>query len=415
MKMDNIRKICVVTGSRAEYGLLYWLMQDIKKSNLFELQLVVTGMHLSPEFGLTADVIGGDGFTIDARVESLLSSDTAVGVTKAVGLGVIGFSDVYDRLQPDLVLVLGDRFEIFAAAQAALFARLPIAHIGGGDVTEGAFDEALRHSITKMAHIHFVTNSGAAKRLQYMGENPDTIFVVGSPGLDHLHRTESMDRSTLEDELDFKFRNKNFLITFHPVTLDNVPSTDQLENLFWALDQFGLDVGLIFTMPNADTEGRELIQHVEQYVGSRENARAYASLGQQRYLGTMAIADVVIGNSSSGLYEAPSLQAPTVNIGTRQLGRLKAASVFDCEPEKEAIAEAISQALSFGHQSVENPYKRGDSAELILKALSEIDDFSALSRKQFFDQEDVQRDVDIFQQRIGVVRRTQKGGKSDGV
>ncbi len=384
--MKNKRKICVVTGSRADYGLLYWLMQDIKASSQFELQLVVTGMHLSPEFGSTVNVIEADGFKVDARVESLLSSDTSVAVTKSVGLGVIGFADVCERLRPDLMLVLGDRFEIFAAAQAALFARLPTAHIGGGDVTEGAFDEAVRHSISKMANIHFVTNRISAKRLEHMGENPDQIYIVGSPGLDHLHRSAAMDRETLEHELDFRFREKNFLITFHPVTLDNMPSSDQLEELFQALDRFGQDVGLIFTMPNADTEGRTLIQHIEKYVANKDNARAYTSLGQKRYLGTMSVADVVIGNSSSGLYEAPSLQTPTVNIGLRQQGRLKAASVFDCAPEKEAIVEAISQALSFGHQSVENPYQQGDSAKLILNALGAIDDFSSLTMKQFFDQ-----------------------------
>lgn len=383
--MGNKRKICVVTGSRADYGLLYWLMQDIKASNLFELQLVVTGMHLSPEFGSTVSVIEKDGFKIAACVESLLSSDTAVGVAKAVGLGVIGFADVCERLRPDLMLVLGDRFEIFAAVQVALLARVPVAHIGGGDITEGAFDEAIRHSITKMANLHFVTNSDAAKRLERMGENPSHIFIVGSPGLDHLHRSSIADRMTLERELNFQFRAKNFLITFHPVTLDNVSSADQLEELFLALDTFGSDVGIIFTMPNADTEGRSLIQHVEKYVAGKDNTRAYLSLGQKCYLGTMAIADVVIGNSSSGLYEAPSLRTPSVNIGLRQQGRLKAVSVFDCAPEKDEIAGAISQALLFGRQSVENPYQYGDSAKLILSVLSGIDDFYSLTRKQFFD------------------------------
>lgn len=384
--MVTKRKICVVTGSRADYGLLYWLMHDIQASYLFELQLVVTGMHLSPEFGLTANIIEEDGFRIDSRVESLLSSDSAVGVTKAVGLGVLGFAEVYDRLCPDLVLVLGDRFEIFAASQAALFARLPIAHIGGGDVTEGAFDEAIRHSITKMSNLHFVTNSDAAKRLKRMGENPDHIFIVGSPGLDHLHRSNSPDRATLEHDLDFRFLKKNFLITFHPVTLDNIPSKDQLDELIKALDEFGPDIGMVFTMPNADTEGRALIQCIEKYVASRDNARAFTSLGQKRYLATMAIADVVIGNSSSGLYEAPSLRTPTVNIGQRQQGRLKALSVFDCSPNKDAIAEAITKALFFGHREVENPYWRGDCASLIMEKLTSIDNFSSLTMKRFFDE-----------------------------
>lgn len=385
--MTKRRKICVVTGSRADYGLLFWLMKDIQASSLFELQLVVTGMHLSPEFGLTVNVIEEDGFSIAGRVESLLSSDTAVGVTKAVGLGVIGFAEIYERLCPDLVLVLGDRFEIFAASQAALFARLPIAHIGGGDVTEGAFDEAIRHSITKMSHLHFVTNGKAASRLECMGEDPAHIFNVGSPGLDHLHRSHLVDRATLERELDFRFCKINFLITFHPVTLDTMPSEDQLEMLLAGLDESGPDVGLIFTLPNADTEGRAIIGRIKEYVSCRDNARAYVSLGQKRYLGVMAIVDVVIGNSSSGLYEAPSLRTPTVNIGHRQLGRLKAASVFDCPPEKEAISEAISKALFFGRREVENPYQRGDCAGLILKKLTAIENFASLTMKRFFDKD----------------------------
>ena len=383
--MDKKRKICVVTGSRADYGILYWLLKDIEASSCFELQLVVTGMHLSPEFGLTVNVIEEDKFKIAARVDCLLSSDTAIGVTKAVGLGVIGFADVFDRLRPDLVLVLGDRFEMFAATQAALFARLPIAHIGGGDVTEGAFDEAIRHSISKMSHLHFVTNVDSANRLQRMGENPDHIFNVGSPGLDHLHRTKLLDRASLERELDFQFRKINFLITFHPVTLDKTPSKDQVRVLLEALDEVAHDVGLIFTLPNADTEGRSVIQQIERYVACRENARLYPSLGQERYLATMAHADIVIGNSSSGLYEAPSLKTPTVNIGLRQKGRLRAASVFDCPPEKDAIVNTITEALVFGPQSVENPYTRGDGTEMIIQELSRINNYASLTMKHFFD------------------------------
>lgn len=382
------RKICVVTGSRADYGLLYWLMQEIQSDSEMQLQVVATGMHLSPEFGLTANLIESDGFTIAACVETLLSSDSAIGVTKAVGLGVLGFAEVYERLHPDLVVVLGDRFEIFAAAQAALFARLPIAHIGGGDITEGAFDEAIRHSISKMAHLHFVTNNDSACRLARMGENPAHVFNVGSPGLDHLHRGSLIDRATLERKLDFRFRTRNFLITFHPVTLDTVSSEKQMEAVLGALDEFGDDTGLIFTLPNADTEGRALIRCVERFVGRKDNARSYTSLGQDCYLGTLAIADAVIGNSSSGLYEAPSLQTPTVNIGNRQTGRLRAASVFDCPPEQDVIANAITQALAFGHQVVESPYQRGDCAKLIVKELRHIDNFSKLTMKRFFNQEE---------------------------
>jgi len=379
------RKICIVTGSRADYGLLYWLMKDIQAGSLFELQLVVTGMHLSPEFGMTIDTIEKDGFEIAQRVETLLSSDSAIGVTKSVGLGVISFADVFDRLRPDLVLVLGDRFEIFAAAQAALLTKLPIAHIGGGDVTEGAYDEAMRHSISKMSHLHFVTNIAAANRLKHMGENPKYIFNVGSPGLDYIHRSQFPNRKTLEKELDFKFKKVNFLITFHPVTLDTNSSHKQFESLLQALDQYSSDVGLIFTLPNADTDGRDLIRLVEEYVGRKDNARAYTSLGQMRYLGTMAVADVVIGNSSSGLYEAPSFQTPTVNIGFRQQGRLKADSIFDCSPTSDDILNAITKAMSFGSQKVENPYQKGDCAELIMKELNSINDFNSLTMKRFFD------------------------------
>ena len=379
------RKICIITGSRADYGLLYWLMKDIEAGALFELQLVVTGMHLSPEFGMTVNVIEQDGFKIMRRVETLMSSDSAVGITKSVGLGVINFADVFEQLRPDLVLVLGDRFEIFAAAQAALLARLPIAHLGGGDVTEGAYDEAMRHNISKMAQLHFVTNNVSANRLKQMGERPEYIFNVGSPGLDYIHRSQLPGSKKLEKELDFKFRAVNFLITFHPVTLDTNSSTKQFEFLLQALDQFSSDVGLIFTLPNADTHGRDLFRLVEEYTTKKDNARVYTSLGQIRYLGTMALVDVVIGNSSSGLYEAPSFQTPTVNIGLRQQGRLKADSVFDCSPTPDDIVNAITKAMAFGDQKVENPYKKGDCAKLIMKELKEIPDFSVLTMKRFYD------------------------------
>ena len=380
-----MRKICIVTGSRADYGLLYWLMRDLQADAAFELQVVVTGMHLSPEFGSTVRLIEADNFPIAARVETLLSSDSSVGVTKAVGLGVISFSEVFDRLRPDLVMVLGDRFEVFAAAQAAMFARMPIGHIGGGDVTEGAIDDAMRHGISKMSHLHFVTNSDAAKRLARMGEQPERIFNVGSPGLDYLHRASLLDKAAVEKELNFKFRKWNFLVTFHPATLDFEPSTKQLAELLGALDEFSPDHGLIFTMPNADTEGRLLMQQIEEFVARKENARTFVSLGQERYLGTMAVMDAVIGNSSSGIYEAPSLRTPTVNIGNRQKGRLRAASVFDCPSDRRAILEAIRKALAFGRQRVANPYQLGDSAQLTVAAIKGVANLEALSVKRFFD------------------------------
>ncbi|WP_334156917.1 UDP-N-acetylglucosamine 2-epimerase [Oryzomicrobium sp.] len=379
------RKVCVVTGSRADYGLLYFLMRALQRNPNYELQVAVTGMHLSPEFGMTANVIESDGFPISLRVETLLSSDTAVGVAKATGLGVLGFADALNQLKPDLLVVLGDRFEIFAAAQAALFLRIPIAHIGGGDVTAGAFDEAMRHSISKLAQLHFVTNAVAAERLARMGENPERIFDVGSPGLDHLLHSEFPDRATLEAELDFRFRARNFLVTFHPVTLDSVPSQVQLEALLAALDRYGDDAGVLITLPNADTEGRGLIERLRQYGESRPTVKVFTSLGQRRYLGALGQVDVVIGNSSSGLYEAPSLRTPTVNIGRRQEGRLRAASVFDCAPEADQIHRAITRALAFGRQVVANPYQRGDCARLMMECLDQVQDFPALILKYFHD------------------------------
>lgn len=379
------RKVCVVTGSRADYGLLYFLMRELQRSPCYEFQIVVTGMHLSPEFGLTYKVIEEDGFQISMRVETLLSSDTPVGVAKATGLGVLGFADALSNLKPDLLVVLGDRFEIFAAVQAALFLRIPIAHIGGGDVTAGAFDEAMRHSISKLSHLHFVTNAEAAARLERMGEATDHIYNVGSPGLDHLFSSELPDRKMLEAELDFKFRARNFLVTFHPVTLDTVSSREQLEELLLALDRFRDDTGILITLPNADTEGRALIERIKRYAQCKPDVKVFTSLGQRRYLGAIAQVDVVIGNSSSGLYEAPSLRTPTVNIGKRQEGRLRAASVFDCLPHADDIHQAITASLAFGRQRVVNPYQRGNSAKLMMEAIDSVQDFSALTLKYFND------------------------------
>ena len=362
---------------------MYFLMRELQADPKFGLSIVATGMHLSPEFGMTVKVIEADGFPITARIETLLSSDSGVGVAKAAGLGIIGFADAFQQLRPDLLIVLGDRFEIFAAAQAALFMRIPVAHIGGGDVTAGAFDESIRHSISKLSHLHFVTNKDAAARLAQMGESPEHIFNVGSPGLDHLLHAPLASREQLESELDFKFRKRNFLVTFHPATLDPVSSQSQIRALLEALDRRCPDDGITFTLPNADTEGRALIDEIRQFVAGRDNVRLFASLGQQRYLGTLALADVVIGNSSSGLYEAPSLRTPTVNIGRRQDGRLRASSVFNCEPNVDAIHNAIDSALAFGKQAVENPYQKGDCARSIMDELRKVKDFQSLMMKTF--------------------------------
>jgi len=383
--MGNGRKICVVTGTRAEYGLLYLLMKKVRDDRALELQVIATGMHLSPEFGLTYQVIEKDGFNIDAKVEMLLSSDSPVGIAKSIGLGVIGFADALDRLRPDILVVLGDRYEILAAVQASLVEKIPVAHIAGGDTTEGAFDEAIRHSITKMSHLHFVTNQPAAERVRQLGENPEYIFNVGSPGIDQIKSVELLQREALEQILDFKFLNKNLLVTFHPATLERQPATEQFNELLKALDNLGSDVGLIFTRPNSDTGGRALIQMLEKYVSTHSNAKEYASLGQVNYLSTIAQVDAVVGNSSSGLYEVPSFKKPTVNIGDRQKGRIQSASVINCNPISHEIEEAIKDAFTRDCSDVVNPYGDGTSIQKIIRILKGTANLEGLLKKHFFE------------------------------
>jgi UDP-hydrolysing UDP-N-acetyl-D-glucosamine 2-epimerase len=383
--MTDKRTICVVTGSRADYGLLYWLMREILADLDLQLQVIVTGMHLSPEFDLTYRAIEADGFVIDAKVEMLLSSDTPVGIAKSMGLGIIGFADALDRLRPDILVLLGDRYEILAAAEAALVARIPIAHIAGGDVTEGAFDEAIRHSITKMAHLHFVTNAASARRVRQLGENPESIFNVGSPGVDFIKRTKLFSRRELEDALDFQFKTRNLLVTFHPVTLETEPAQTQFQELLRALDALGPDIGIIFTKSNSDTEGRAINRLMDGYVAAHPNARAYSSLGQVRYLSAMSHVDAVVGNSSSGLYEAPSFCKPTVNIGDRQKGRLQATSVINCRTEAAAIEKAILQAIASDCSTAINPYGDGNSSVRMKDRLKQIKEPIGLLKKRFFD------------------------------
>jgi UDP-N-acetylglucosamine 2-epimerase (non-hydrolysing)/GDP/UDP-N,N'-diacetylbacillosamine 2-epimerase (hydrolysing) len=344
--MTSLRRICIVTGTRAEYGLLYWLMKAIVADLHLELQIIATGMHLSPEFGLTHRDIEADGFAIAEKVEMLLSSDTPAGITKSMGLGVIGFADALDRLQPDVLVLIGDRFEILAAAQAALVACIPIAHIHGGETTEGAFDEGIRHAVTKMAQWHFVAAEPYRKRVIQMGEAPERVFDVGAPGLDHLTNLEWLARSELERALGISLRTPLFLITYHPATLGDASPVTVIGELLAALDQFPT-AAVIFTHPNADTGGRALIDCIDDWVAKNaDRAKAFVTLGQRRYLSLMREADVVIGNSSSGLIEAPALKKATVNVGDRQKGRLKAASVIDAAEKQADIAAAINNALS---------------------------------------------------------------------
>ena len=368
------RKICVVTGTRAEYGLLRWLMEYIRETPGLELQIIATGMHLSPEFGLTYREIENDGFSIDRKIEMLLSSDTPSGLAKSMGLGLICFGDALQQLQPDIMLVLGDRFELFSAVAAAMVARIPVAHLHGGESTEGAFDEAIRHSITKMSHLHFVAAEEYRKRVIQLGEHPDRVFLVGGLGIDNIKKLDLLDRSELETALEFKLGLKNLLITFHPVTLENESSAMQMTELLAALETQE-DTHLIFTMPNADTDGRVLIEMIDQFVAKHPNARSYTSLGQLKYLSCVRHVDGVVGNSSSGLLEVPSFAKGTINIGDRQRGRLKADSVVDCDPHRKSITNALQHLYSDTFlkklQYVHNHYGEGGASKKIVKILQD--------------------------------------------
>jgi GDP/UDP-N,N'-diacetylbacillosamine 2-epimerase (hydrolysing) len=367
-----MRKICVVTGSRAEYGLMRWVMEGIRETAGLELQIVVTGMHLSPEFGLTFQEIEKDGFPINRKVEMLLSSDTPSGLAKSMGLGLIGFGDAFQQLQPDLMLVLGDRFEIFSAVVAALVARIPVAHLHGGETTEGAFDEAIRHSVTKMSHLHFVAAEEYRKRVIQLGEQADRVFLVGGLGIDNIKKLKLLERAELEQSLGFKFGRKNLLVTFHPTTLEGGTSADQMTELLASLTTL-VDTHLIFTMPNADTGGRVLSDMVEKFVASHANARVYTSLGQLRYLSCVQQVDGVVGNSSSGLIEVPAFGKGTINIGDRQRGRLRAASVIDCGPDQQSITAALQRLYSPAFQAtlktICNPYGEGGASEKIVQVV----------------------------------------------
>ena len=382
-----MRRICVITGSRAEYGLLQGVIQGIQDAPDLHLQIIATGMHLSPEFGLTYKEIEKDGFYIDLKVEMLLSSDTAVGIAKSMGLGIIGFAEAFSQIQPDVVVVLGDRFEIFSAVSAALIAGIPVAHLHGGEATEGVIDEAIRHSITKMSHLHFVATEIYQQRVIQLGEQPDRVFLVGSVGIDNINKLKLLERSELEMELGFKFAEKNLLITFHPVTLENLTATKQMKELLAVLEKL-TDIQLIFTLPNADTGGREIIKLITSFVENHSNSKAYTSLGQLKYLSCLKFVDGVIGNSSSGLAEVPSFQKGTINIGDRQRGRLKADSVIDCEPHQGAILEALKKLYSSDFQkilkNVTNPYGKGGASEKIIQQLQCMN-FENILKKRFYD------------------------------
>ncbi len=393
--MKKKRKIAVVTGSRAEYGLLRRLMSLIKQDKSLELQTLVTGGHLSQSFGYTFREIKKDGFKITAKIP-LKMGDSSLTVARAVGFVTTKFAEVLNRLRPDLLVALGDRYEIFAAAQAAFLLKIPIAHIAGGDSTEGAFDESLRHAISKMAHLHFVTHDVAQNRLLQLGEDARYIYNFGSPAIDEIQGMKPLNRNELEKELKFKFQAKNLLVTFHPATLESEDPTKQFKELLSALDEIGEGVGLIFTKSNADPKGQAINKAIDAYVKKRPRARAYTSLGTHLYLNTLSQVNAVVGNSSSGIYEAPSFKIPTVNIGDRQKGRFLPSSVISCAAKKDAISKAIRKAFALDCSQGINPYGRGDASVRIFQKIKDVKEPKNLLIKHFYVRSSTQKPSKVF-------------------
>ncbi|MBI2791857.1 MAG: UDP-N-acetylglucosamine 2-epimerase (hydrolyzing) [Gammaproteobacteria bacterium] len=382
------KKICIVTGSRSEYGLLHWLMKEVKSEPTMTLQLIATGMHLSHEFGLTYKKIMEDGFIIDEKIEMLLSSDTAVGITKSIGLGVIGFADAYARLKPDMVILLGDRFETLAAAQAAFIAKIPIAHIHGGELSLGAYDDGIRHSVTKMSHLHFVATPSYRDRVIQLGEDPENVYHVGAMVIDSISQLSLLKRAELEKKLDLTFRKLIFAVTFHPETLGKGSPREEFGELLKALSYFQ-DTTFIFTKGNADSDGRVINDMIDDFCKDNpHSSKAFLQLGHHHYLSLLSIADVCVGNSSSGIIEVPYFNIPTVNIGDRQKGRVRPISVLDCQANEASITACIQKALSkeFRQEifNMQHPYGEGPVAKKIVSIIKKSD-FTNLIRKNFCD------------------------------
>jgi GDP/UDP-N,N'-diacetylbacillosamine 2-epimerase (hydrolysing) len=381
------RKVCVITGTRAEYGLLYWLMKKINLDQDLVLQVVVTGMHLSKEFGNTFEQIEKDGFHINKKVDISLKSDTELAISKSMGLGLIGFAEAFEKLKPDLLVVLGDRFEIFSAASAAMIAKIPIAHLHGGESTEGLIDEPIRHSVTKMSHLHFAATEKYRKRIVQLGEQPDRVFNVGGLGLDNINNLDLLSRKDFEETIQFKLSEKNILVTFHPVTLEKSTSRLQFQELLDALSELK-NTNVIFTKANSDTDGRIINAMIDTYVAERKNSIAFKSMGQLNYLSALQFIDAVVGNSSSGLIEAPSFKIGTINIGDRQKGRLKAESIIDCMPNKESINKAFEKLYSKDFQEIINNdinlYGSGGASKKIIEIIKNIS-LKNIIKKSFYD------------------------------
>ncbi len=384
MKKKNI---CVVTGSRAEYGLLFQTLKKIQKSSKLNLSLIVTGMHLSKKYGNTYKEIEKDNFKINYKVNLFFKENSHLEISKSTGEGIKKISEAYHNLKPDIVLVLGDRYEIFSAASAAMLMNIPIAHIHGGELTLGLIDDAIRHSITKMSHLHFVTTKSYKKRIIQLGENKKNIFHVGAPGIENIYKLKLMKKQDIEESLGTKFNKKNLLITFHPVTLQNHLSVIYFRNLLLSLDKLK-NTNLYFTKANADTNGMKINIMINNFIKDRKNAFCYSSLGQVKYLSLMNLVDGVVGNSSSGLIEAPSLKVGTLNIGDRQDGRVRSDSVIDCGYEQRQIQKGLKSLFSLEFKNLvkkqKNPYFKKETSHNILKVL-ENTDFDNLLHKKFID------------------------------
>ena len=382
-----MRKICVVTGTRAEYGLLYWLIREIDVDKDLELQIIATGMHLSPEFGNTYQQIEEDGFFINKKVDISLTSDTELAISKSMGLGMIGFADAFDELQSNLIVVLGDRFEIFSAVSSAMIAKIPVAHLHGGEVTEGAFDESIRHSITKMSHLHFAATNKYRNRIIQLGEQPNRVFNVGGLGVDSINKLKLLSKSDFENAIDFKLGKKNILVTFHPVTLENFTSKVQFQELLNSIDELK-NTRIIFTKANSDTDSRVINSMIETYTSVNDNSIAFTSMGQLNYLSALQFVDAVVGNSSSGLLEAPSFNIATIDIGDRQKGRIKADSAISCLPTQESIGSAFDKAYSEGFQNIvnntKNPYGNGGASKAVVDIIKNFD-LNEILKKTFYD------------------------------
>lgn len=380
-------KICIATGTRAEYGLLKPLIEKISVDNEFTLQILVTGAHLSPEFGLTYRQIEADGYKIDAKIEMLLSSDTAEGITKSMGLGMIGYADAFKRLSPDLLVILGDRYEMLSIASTALIFRIPIAHIHGGELTEGAYDDAIRHAITKMSALHFTSTEAYRQRVIQLGEHPERVFNVGAIGLDNFQSLHLLSKRELEENLHIRFHTYNYLVGFHPETLSDQSVEEQIEALLQAIDMQA-DSFFVFTKANADTNGRIINQMMEAYVKKNpEKSALFPSLGSLRYLSVMKQVTAVVGNSSSGILEAPSAGTATINIGDRQKGRIQAESIVNCSTKKEDILQAFRKVQSEEFRNklngITNPYGNGNASNKIIGIFKTIS-VDKLSQKTFY-------------------------------